>query len=368
MDLRRVRQATDILATTTAAVKAARGFYEQLPDRKRVRQAYDSIRQTFYPVTRFVPSNPSYSMASYRSRRTSRRSYRGRRSFGGRAVRKFRSGSTARTGFGIPKRFSGPDVDSRGRLAVTASKYGHDLPFARPARAVSKPMHFQLGAFSVLAGWDWPVPYRRVPFLQGFTAPNPLIMIPIISRGESLETRSGNEIRMQRLELRGTVRLGQQAPHGVVRFSVVYDKSPVLGATTYPALAQIYDARTGGTMGANGDAMGFPDVNGRDRFEILYQETFSLARGASDSGTPTRWHTSDADTASFHRDIFLGNRVIRYGLGTTTGDIDVIVKGCLYLTWQCDGTLAGSGALPIESIDHGGIQADFASRLTFVDN
>lgn len=162
---------------------------------------------------------------------------------------------------------------------------------------------------------------------MSFNTTGGIVHLNAIALGDDILQRHANRIMMFSVHVIGQVQVGATSviPQGF--WSIVYDRQPQ-GAL--PAITDIYATASTNT---------FQRMDTRDRFSILYRQHFQLEGNAT---TPT------ADSLRRVDRIIHMRRQAAYTTGETSGDIQYVKTGGLYLVWLSSNaadTTAAAGVL-----------------------
>lgn len=201
---------------------------------------------------------------------------------------------------------------------VMASRSGKTLPLYVVPTMTSDEMHYHRTNLDDgdVNGQTW----HRIAINTG------------IDLGSALTDRAGREISMKRVLLK--LDYGAQATwalsEGTCRFALVYQKQTF---GLIPPLGDVFASAI-----ASKPWTDFPQSVGRDKYSILYDQTFTLNKPGTGNGYSTRF---------FDLDINLGNRRVRYD-STGSGEVANINLGVLYLYYCMEGP-ATSGQNPFHT-------------------
>lgn len=181
-----------------------------------------------------------------------------------------------------------------------------------------------------------------------------------------LHRRATDRIILKRLDLKLEFTLGEAAQSGSGRLTLLWDRSPNLmltspawtdifeGQPAYPPVPNTenvmlsgYSARIDVNPTIKTDLLSYLKPDQRNRFEILYQQTVHLERGAvvhtiDRSGAtfaPGTWYhyAGGALSQTQQQKSLFVNRVVTYeenSSGTGSGLWNEIVSGCIWVCWQ----------------------------------
>lgn len=150
--------------------------------------------------------------------------------------------------------------------------------------------------------------------------------------GSAFYNRIGNKISMKSLELRGYIAQTANAGTGVaeyIRIVILYD-AQANGA--YPTWADIFTSYAGdGTTTST--SVDFLNINNRERFKILMDDTICVTNNANTALTNATAGFADytKNEVNIHRYIRLKNMVCNYKGSTSPGIIGDIATGSLIL-------------------------------------
>jgi len=217
-----------------------------------------------------------------------------------------------------------------------------------------------------------------------------------------LHRRATDRIILKRLDLVITLNLGEAAQTGAGRLTLLWDREPnhsgarphwldvFQSAANYPTVPALNGQLDGYAKYVAVDPNLKTDLNSflvpdqRNRFEIIYQQTVSLERGAPihdrDRGVADPWfpgtfyHYAGGSKSEMviSKSLYL-NRLVTYvenSQGASSGDWTQIVSGAIWVFWQSTNTrYRAAAAMPTtpSTIVDSEIRLDLKCRTFFVD-